>query len=292
MPAKTTDPYVSRLMREEIAAREDPVVWGEGDGPLDPASLAAYEDKGFHAARIFSGTEAARLRAEAERLAAQADRDSDEVVIEPGGSSVRSIFRVHRSSDVFRRAAEDPRLVRIARQLLGSDVYIHQCRINFKPAFDGKEFFWHSDFETWHMEDGMPRTRAVSASIAITDNDEFNGPLFVIPGSHRRYVRCAGETPPDHYHRSLRRQEIGVPSKQAVAALTADGGMAACHGPAGSVTFFECNLMHGSAGNLSPRPRTNLFLVFNSVENALEAPFAGTAPRPVFLGEREVHPIS
>jgi hypothetical protein len=43
-----------------------------------------------------------------------------------------------------------------ARQLLGSDVYVHQSRVNFKPGFNGQDFYWHSDFETWHAEDGMP----------------------------------------------------------------------------------------------------------------------------------------
>ena len=53
----------------------------------------------------------------------------------------------------------------IAEQILGSQVYIHQSRVNLKPGFKGKEFYWHSDFETWHIEDGMPRMRALSCSI-------------------------------------------------------------------------------------------------------------------------------
>ena len=87
----------------------------------------------------------------------------------------------------------------MAEQLLGSRVYVHQSRINYKSGFDGKEFYWHSDFETWHAEDGLPRMRAVSASIALSDNTPLNGPLMLIPGSHRHFVACIGETPDDHY---------------------------------------------------------------------------------------------
>jgi ectoine hydroxylase len=105
----------------------------------------------------------------------------------------------------------DPRILAKAREILGGDVYIHQSRINYKPGFRGKEFYWHSDFETWHVEDGMPRMRAVSCSIALTPNYEFNGPLMLVPGSHRYFLSCVGETPEEHYKESLKKQEIGVP---------------------------------------------------------------------------------
>ena len=179
-----------------------------------------------------------------------------------------------------------------ARQVLGSEVYVHQSRINFKPAFNGKEFFWHSDFETWHIEDGMPRMRALSVSISLTDNNEFNGPLMVVPRSHTTYVRCVGATPENHFEHSLKKQEYGVPSLEAMQYLVDRGGIAAPKGRPGSALFFDCNLMHGSAGNLSPYPRTNLFIVYNSVENGVTQPFGGTPPRPEFLSERDVLPVS
>ena len=37
---------------------------------------------------------------------------------------------------------------------------------------------------------------------------------------------------------------------------------------------------------MSPWPRSNLFFVYNSVENQLQAPFCGNKPRPDFLGNR------
>ncbi len=206
---------------------------------------------------------------------------------------MRSLFRVHRTNDKFRALCKDPRLTDVARQILGGEVYLHQSRINFKPAFRGKEFFWHSDFETWHMEDGMSRMRAVSMSINLTENNEFNGPLMVVGGSHRTYIRCVGQTPDDHFKDSLRKQEYGVPSREALEMLVDQGsGISAPKGGPGSATIFDCNTMHGSVGNLSPQPRTNLFLVFNSVENRLVEPFGGKPPRPEFLGERDVLPVS
>jgi ectoine hydroxylase len=295
----TTDPYWSRTTDEwEIVERQDPVVWDTKRAAaalppaLSPQQLEDYEREGYHfAPALFSDQEATRLLAEVRGLAAAARPGTPGVVIEPGERAVRSLFRLHRSNALIRQVCQDPRLVSVARQVLGGDVYVHQSRVNFKPAFDGKEFFWHSDFETWHLEDGMPRMRAVSVSINLTENTEFNGPLMVVPKSHLHYVRCAGATPEKHYEKSLRQQEYGVPSREAMEQLVNGGGIQAPKGPAGSALFFECNLMHGSSGNLSPFPRTNLFIVYNSIENAVTDPFNGLPARPDYLAERTVTPV-
>ena len=44
--------------------------------------------------------------------------------------------------------------------------------------------------------------------------------------------------------------------------------------------------MHGSGSNITPYPRSNIFVVFNSVENALVAPFAAPSPRPSYIAAR------
>jgi ectoine hydroxylase len=190
-------------------------------------------------------------------------------------------------SPVFERLAQDARLVDVAQYLLGDEVYLYQTRLNYKPGFFGKEFYWHSDFETWHMEDGMPRMRALSVSISLTDNTDVNGPLMLIPGSHLHYVSCSGRTPNDHYKKSLRKQEYGVPDPVSLRKLIDNGGIESVQGPTGTVVFFDCNTMHGSNSNITPFPRTNAFFVYNSVNNRVEAPFGTSKPRPGFLAERE-----
>src|SRR5690606_35110836 len=110
-------------------------------------------------------------------------KKSEQTITEPGSGETRSIFRVHDVSRLFKELAADQRLAGLARYLLDDDVYIHQSRLNYKPGFRGKEFYWHSDFETWHVEDGMPRMRALSMSITLTENYPHNGPLMLIPGS-------------------------------------------------------------------------------------------------------------
>ena len=257
--------------------------------PLTADRVQAYEQRGFLVLPgLFSAAEVRRLQEEAARLQnACADIDPETLILEPDSRELRSIFRIHASSSLFARLLSDARLVSIARWLLGSEVYLHQSRLNYKPGFRGREFFWHSDFETWHIEDGMPRMRALSMSISLTENTEFNGPLMLVPGSHLRYVTCVGATPQDHYKQSLRRQEYGVPDSDSLAALIEAGGLETSKGPAGTVTLFDCNVMHGSSGNITPFARINAFAVYNALSNRLVAPFGGRPPRPEFIAARE-----
>lgn len=285
------DPYESRIGREpQIGNRLDPVVHAKAGsrGPLTREQLTHYDHTGYlELEGLFSAAEIRILSAELDRLRVAAEGiNPATLIVEPGGTELRSIFAIHEQSKLFARLASDERLAGVARYLLGDDVYIHQSRLNYKPGFFGKEFYWHSDFETWHIEDGMPRMRALSMSIALTENTEYNGPLMVIPGSHRRYVRCVGATPDDHYKQSLRKQEYGVPDPKSLQQLFEDGGIATPKGPAGKVVLFDCNTMHGSNSNISPMPRSNVFLVYNSVSNRLEAPFGGKPPRPEFIATR------
>ena len=258
------------------------------DGPLSETELAQYERDGFLVFDSF--LDQATVRQFREDLRGYEDDESilrsEGTITEPGKQEIRSIFGIHELSDRFDRLTRDPRILGMVRQLLGSKAYIHQSRINFKPGFHGKGFDWHSDFETWHAEDGMPRMRAVSFSIALTDNTPFNGPLMLIPGSHKTFVPCVGRTPEDNYQSSLKKQELGVPNNRDLAAMAAQHGIKAPTGPAGSLIIFECNTLHASNANMSPWPRSNLFFVYNSVENQLQAPFCGNKPRPDFLGNR------
>jgi ectoine hydroxylase len=292
-----SDIYQSRSDNEAaIILRQDPVVYpgphAKGEFALSEHQLRNYRKNGFIQLRgLLSREEAAGLLCEARNLAATSgERGLPEAVLEPGSDVVRSVFRVHGLSAVFERLMRDGRLLDVARQILGSEVYIHQSRVNLKPGFSGREFYWHSDFETWHIEDGMPRMRALSCVVLLTENSEFNGPLMLVSGSHMHYISCIGQTPQDHYRQSLRKQEYGVPDETSLGFLVQRGGLQSTKGPAGSVVFFDCNTMHGSNGNISPFPRSNLFFVYNSVDNRLGNPRGGLQPRPEFIAARENAP--
>ncbi|MFI7100225.1 ectoine hydroxylase [Streptomyces sp. NPDC050161] len=294
-PERTADLYPTRGSTEVITPRKDPVVWSQPGtaGPFQPSELSDFERDGFFAiGELLTAEEVAVYRTELDRLVHDPTMRADpRSIIESKSQSVRSVFEVHKISEVFARLVSDPRVVGRARQLLGSDVYVHQSRINVKPGFGASGFYWHSDFETWHAEDGLANMRTVSVSIALTENYDTNGGLMIMPGSHRHFVGCEGETPKDNYKRSLQMQDAGIPSDEVLTKMADKHGIRLFTGAAGSATWFDCNAMHGSGDNITPYPRSNVFIVFNSVENTAVEPFAAPVRRPEFIGAREFTPV-
>ncbi|MBO1335230.1 ectoine hydroxylase [Streptomyces sp. VRA16 Mangrove soil] len=290
-----TDLYPTRGASEVATPRVDPVVWSKpGErGPIRESDLASFEQNGFLAIEELIGPdEIGVYQAELNRLVSDPAMRADErSVVEPTSQEIRSVFEVHRISEVFANLVRDERVVGRARQILGSDVYVHQSRINVKPGFGASGFYWHSDFETWHAEDGLPNMRTVSVSIALTENYDTNGGLMIMPGSHKTFLGCAGETPKDNYKKSLQMQDAGTPSDEALTKFADRHGIKLFTGRAGSATWFDCNAMHGSGDNITPYPRSNVFIVFNSVENTAVEPFAAPVRRPEFIGARDFTPV-
>jgi len=296
-PEIDMDCYPSRNgQKAQLVDRLDPVTYPPKAQlpPIGQAAIKQYATQGFIVLEdVFTAEEVGNFQAELLRLEEdESIRSSGEIITEPGSDEIRSIFRVHESSPVFKQVAVDQRLASVASYLLGDDVYIHQSRVNSKPGLSGKEFYWHSDFETWHVEDGMPRMRALSISISLTENFHHNGPLMFVPGSHLQYAVCEGSTPKNHFLSSLKAQEYGIPSNDCLQTLIEKGDIVSIVSKPGSVTVFDCNLIHGSNSNITPHARSNAFFVYNSVNNKVVSPFSGLLPRPEHICSRnKINPI-
>jgi ectoine hydroxylase len=290
------DPYPTRFevasVPPAIMRRRGPVIRGRAAELASATGIAdaaeRFDADGFLSLpSFFSPREAALWLDEARRLERWCqDTRPEEAFFERASGFLRSLFDPPRYSDQLAVLARHPRLTRIAAAIVGDEPYVHQSRLNYKPAYRGTGFYWHSDFETWHAEDGMPDMRAVSISIALRENNAFNGPLMLIAGSHRSFVPCIGATPDDHYRTSLISQRVGTPTPEMLDQCIAAGRLEMPTGPAGSVVVFDCNTLHASYNNLSPESRTNLFLVYNARSNALQAPFAARRCRPEFVAHR------
>ncbi|MBV9927469.1 MAG: phytanoyl-CoA dioxygenase family protein [Acidobacteria bacterium] len=222
--------------------------------------------------------------------------DSPRRIKETSGA-VRSVFAVHTTNHTFRCLSYLNRLVEPARQLLGSEVYIHQFKVNAKVALEGDQWEWHQDFLYWHKEDGMPSPRVLTAVVFLQDVDEFNGPMLLIPGSHREGMIDVEAQP-------VNAPSAGGDGARWMPTLTADlkykidrdiladllrrHSILATKGAAGFTLFFHGNLFHASATNLSPNDRVGVFITYNSIENMLDEV---EHPRPAFIASRDFSPI-
>lgn len=292
-----SDPYPSRFGdTEKILHRLDPVVYpnrAKGRpfvGPLSRTQLESYANSGFLVLPDYMPEFVEPLKKEMVPLRQQLE-GTDKLVLEVDSDTVRTVFDPFGHSELVQQFFQHPKILDIAEQLLGSKVHMMQSRINVKPAFTGRSFAWHSDFETWHVEDGMPRMRALTAWIMLSDCTEHNGPLYVVPGSHKEFISCAGTTGVDNFRTSLRKQTLGVPSEDTMRKVLDRRQIESITGFAGTVVFHECNLLHGSPDNISADSRTVLMGVFNSVENPIHKPFGAQRERPEYLCKRDVAPL-
>ena len=126
----TTDLYPTRSGETtEVLPRTGPIVFGSPeDGPLEAPDLKHFEDTGYLTIdQLITSEELTLFTDELQRLSRDPEVKADErTVVEAESDEVRSIFDIHRTNEIFRKIANDPRLVDRARQILGTDVYIHQ----------------------------------------------------------------------------------------------------------------------------------------------------------------------
>jgi ectoine hydroxylase-related dioxygenase (phytanoyl-CoA dioxygenase family) len=261
--------------------------------------LKQYEDDGFILLpNLFSQAEVEIMKAECPALFVE---NSPRKVVEKGGRIVRSVYGSHMTNQVFDRLARHPRLVEPAKQILDSEAYVYQFKINAKVAFGGDVWEWHQDYIFWRNEDHMPAPRVTSVAIYLDEVNEFNGPLFVIPRSHSEGVIEASarslvdSTGNESYNNSpawisnLTADLKYSVATETVARLVEKYGMVSLKAPAGSALFFHGNLVHGSANNISPYNRVVIIITYNSVENV---PLPNEQPRPSFLVSRDCTPVA
>jgi ectoine hydroxylase len=226
---------------------------------------------------LFAAPELAVLRGAADEVYAM---DRKEVVREKDGTTARTAFAAHTYHEAFRRLGRHPRLVEPVRQLIDGPVYMHQYKVNAKAAFDGDVWQWHQDYGTWSRDDAMPEPRAMNIAVFVDEVSEFNGPLWLIPGSHAEGVYEAG------HDLATTSYPLWTCDHATVARLVKRGGIYSAKGPAGSMLMFHGNLVHGSPPNMSPFPRTIVYLSLCHVDNHIRR-----FKRPEWIAHRDFAPI-
>jgi ectoine hydroxylase len=198
---------------------------------------------------------------------------------EPDGKTFRSLLGIIEHK-FFYDLARHPRLLNLAQQLLDSEVYIFRSRINSKPAFTGGMWPWHQDFSYSHYLDGVPSPRIIKAIIFLDEMNEFNGPLYIIPGSHQEGILDV-KTEAELTTARSEKTDGSIASsspfstaflpyttpREAIAKLVDKQGIVATKGSTGTILLLHPSVVHGSVSNISPFQRRILNITYNSVEN-------------------------
>lgn len=134
----------------------------------------------------------------------------------------------------------------------------------------------------------MPEPRAVNVAIFLEEVNQFNGPLCLIPGSHKEGIisslnqieRDWASIENDEWTLNFQANLKYTTSEKIVSNLVEKYGIEAPKGVAGSVLFFHPNIVHGSTNNISPISRKIAIIGDNSLENI---PVSVENPRPDFI---------
>ncbi len=134
-------------------------------------------------------------------------------------------------------------IINPVKQLIGPNLRLHGSKLNMKSAGYGSPVEWHQDWAFYpHTNEDV-----LAIGVMLDDVTLENGPLQVIPGSHRGPIY-------DHQNGGFFVGAIDV-----VGSGLDVSKAAPLTGSAGSMTIHHVRAAHGSALNVSGRPRRILF---------------------------------
>ena len=214
-----------------------------------------------------SDTQLAQLRAEFESWVEDSrsyDDDYGETQdgrarfdLQPGHSAEQPALRRVQSpeevSDVFATVMREARTVDYCAELIGPSLRFHHGKVNSKQPGSKTEIKWHQDFPF----QPMTNDDIITCLLFLDDVTMENGPLEVIPGSHKGPLYS-------HWHNGV---FTGFVDETIIDNYRDD--IVSCTGKAGSVCLMHASLLHGSTPNLSDRPRT-LYITTYYAEDAIE----------------------
>jgi ectoine hydroxylase-related dioxygenase (phytanoyl-CoA dioxygenase family) len=162
---------------------------------------------------------------------------------EPDSPRLTRIKLPHKQHPVYDRILKRSKVTEVLNDLLGADTVLQTSKLNTKAPGGGAAVEWHQDWAFYPATNDS----LLAFGLMLADVTEDNGPLMVIPGSHRGPVLshmsggafCGAVDPDD----PLFEQDKAV-------TLT---------GRAGDMTVHHVRLLHGSAPNVSDRARQILF---------------------------------
>ena len=168
-----------------------------------------------------------------------------DVISQNGERDLRRITDPEKTAPAYMNAMKLDALVDVVSHLLGGTVRFDHGKLNFKPPSGGGNIEWHQDWAFYpQTNDDM-----LAAGILLEDCNDVNGPLLVIPGSHRGEVydhHADGE-----FAGGINPVILGDLTKKAVS-ITA---------PAGSVSIHHVRTLHASGQNQGQKNRP--LLLFN-----------------------------
>ena len=146
----------------------------------------------------------------------------------------------------------DSILTRMAVDILGPNIRFRDLFINFKWSDGGAGVKWHQDIAFYPHTN----TNTCQFLLALEDVDSAQGPLQVIPGSHKGQI---------YPHYDDNGDWTGAISDKDLAEAGIDSAIELI-GPAGSLSVHHSCTIHGSNQNTSNRGRPMLVITYSAAD--------------------------
>lgn len=218
---------------------------------LSPEQKEFYDTNGYlKVEQVVTPQELAELQAVTDGLidASREVMQSDEVYdLDRGhGPQEPRLTRIklpHKRHAIYDRILKQSRVTDVLTDLLGPDTFLNTSKLNTKAPGGGAAVEWHQDWAFYPATNDS----LLAFGLMLRDVTPDNGPLLVIPGSHKGPVLshhaggvfCGAVNPDD-------------PQFERDKAVTLTGR-------AGDMTVHHVRILHGSAPNVSDRARQILF---------------------------------
>lgn len=106
-----------------------------------------------------------------------------------GGNTIRRLLMAYQRDPLFQANAERKEILDNIKQILGTDTLLlnpnhHNCVMTKLPEFSS-ETLWHRDTRYWNFNNKY----LVNAWFALGDEQQANGAMKILPGSHRWEVQ-------------------------------------------------------------------------------------------------------
>ena len=230
---------------------------------LSPSDVAFYREQGYLVVPdVLDLATLDTVRRELARIlegARTVTAHTDTYDLEPGHRAddprVRRVKTPHRFFPVFERLMRHPRLVAILQDLLGASIRLHGSKINLKSPRYGSPVEWHQDWAFYpHTNDDL-----LAVGVMLDDCTSDNGPLLVVPKTHRGPTFDHHTTDPQGHHYFCGAIDPTAIRDEIARAVPLTGR-------AGSMSFHHVRLVHGSAQNVSSLPRALLLYEYGAAD--------------------------
>jgi len=185
--------------------------------------------------------------------------------------TVRRLRQVYHRDIVFRQWMESHEIRPVLKQILGENPVItiaHHNSIMTKMPLSSTETSWHQDIRYWYFDND----NLVSVWLALGEENEDNGVLEFIPGSHKMRLASDQFGEKEYFLSDYAKNSALIDTKEQTVLQKGD------------VVLFHCKLLHRANENRTQTPKISFVYTVRGVSSHPVPNTRSSSFSEIFLG--------